>query len=113
MKWIDYAGTRLQTSDAIADAVLLYAVALARHSIADEVRIPVIGANGEIEEFGLLLGPASQFIVEPAVTSAHEPEDPALLELLTQRTRALGPIRPVAETGATGGPLDDYDLPAG
>lgn len=114
MKWIDYAGTRLETSDAIADAVIQYAVALARHGIADHVHIPVVTANGSIAQYDMLLGPASQLIALPAVSAVSDPDDRALLDDLAERIRLLEPIRAVAE------PIDevddgvgDFELPPG
>lgn len=64
MKRISYGGSTILTGDAIADALLDYATALARAGSADHVRVPGIGPLGRVELFDVVIGPASQVYAE-------------------------------------------------
>ena len=82
MKYIQYAsGCRVVTSDAVADAVIEYAAAL-----ADVVGIPRAAHRGPVR---LLLGPAIPISVVPAPDDAVQPEDPGLVAELQRRTAAV------------------------
>lgn len=62
MKRILYAGGRFLTDDAIADALMEYANVLAIVNSADVVSFPGIDDAGDIREFRLIVGPASQIL---------------------------------------------------
>lgn len=91
MKAIHYAGDVVVTGDAIAEAVVDYAGALARRESAAEITIPVRTAEGGTAEARMLLGPASQLVVGPAPDGAEELEDPELVATLLRFTRELAP----------------------
>lgn len=98
MKYINYSERRLLTGDAIARAVLDLAAALARVDDAESVTIPSIDGEGRRTETTLLLGPASQIVVDD-----HEDDggpgaelvDEQVLAELVRRTRVLGAPHPV------------------
>lgn len=64
MKTIIYAGDRIITGDDIAAAVLRCGKALAESSSAEMVDIPFVDESNVRHTATLLLGPASQIIVE-------------------------------------------------
>lgn len=98
MKLIHYAGETFLTGDGVADALLDYATALARRARADRVALPVI-SDGELARIEIVLGPASQLVVETREFDephAHELQDEELESDIRRRTGALHNPRPVA-----------------
>lgn len=93
MKRIHYASGSLLTGDAIADVLVRYAAALALGAAAAEVRPPVILESGEVGEAVLLLGPASQILVESEAFDGPELEDEEFVAEVDDLTAALGPRR--------------------
>jgi len=112
MRRIVYAGTAFYTGDALAEAVMEYARALARHGIADTVFVPGRTMQGERDRIEILLGPASQIVSEPADLDGAEILDPALVRRLTDKTAELAPLKPAAEPSDTsaGAPESFDDL---
>ncbi|PJJ62036.1 hypothetical protein [Compostimonas suwonensis] len=62
MKRILYGSGTLRTSDDVADAVLAYAMALSRRSIADSIDIPIVLDDGRVTEAALLLTPLTPLV---------------------------------------------------
>jgi hypothetical protein len=87
MKRLAYAGGSLVTGDAVTDAVLDYAAALARAGQADRIRVPALGVDDEITVFDMVIGPASQLIAEPVDVDHDELVDPELVADLRLRGR--------------------------
>lgn len=110
MKTIHYAGGTVLTNDDIADAVVDYAAALAKRETSAELTIPAILEDGSRSEASLLLGPASQIVAKPAVDPVGELVDAALVDEITHKTAALGPIRAEPGLAAMGGGLDEFGL---
>ena len=104
MRRIVYAGGTLYTGDAIAEALLDYARALARNGTADTVFVPAHTAEGDPGSIELLIGPASQLVSEPVDLAGRELTDEALVGRLRSLTAALEPRRPEAL------PADELDL---
>ncbi|WP_431220857.1 hypothetical protein [Leifsonia xyli] len=109
MRRIVYAGTAFYTGDALAEALLEYARALARHDIADTVFVPGRTMQGDLDRIELLIGPASQIVSEPVDLVGAELEDADLVAHLKGLTAQLAPHKPeaeraVGETGAAQGP---------
>ena len=98
MKKIVYGAAGVVTSDAIADAVMQYARALALGVKADLVEIPVRTESGGREYATMLLGPASQIISMPTEAEEGELNDKAVVEDLTAKTRKLGAPVPLPYT---------------
>ena len=83
---IHYADGRYLTGDDIARAVVECAQALAREGrAAATVTVPVWLPEGGVGEVAILIGPASQIVVEPAGPSEDELRDPEAVE----RIRAI------------------------
>ncbi len=64
VKSIRYDGSVIVTGDAIADAVAQYAAALGANGRTGLVRVPTFDEAGQIDEVELLLGPASEIVVQ-------------------------------------------------
>lgn len=65
MMRLEYAGGTLLTGEAIAEAVISYAAALARAQTSVNIEVPGITTEGVRGTFKILIGPASEIIVEP------------------------------------------------
>jgi hypothetical protein len=107
MRRIVYAGTAFYTGDTVAEALMEYARALARHDIADTVFVPGRTMQGDVDRVEVLIGPASQIVSEPVELVGPELEDDALVSRLRELTAQLAPRKPAAEPageqrGATG-----------
>ncbi|WP_150307239.1 hypothetical protein [Planctomonas psychrotolerans] len=113
MKSIHYAGDILLTGDAIADAVVQYASALALNKMSDTIDVPVRFPDGTIEKATFLLGPASQLVGVPTDSSFDEVVEEALVADLVRKTQQLQIPHP--RTGDTDTPnaelLDDLEYP--
>ncbi|OUE25871.1 hypothetical protein [Clavibacter michiganensis] len=89
MQIIHYGESTYVTGDDIAHAVLEYAKALAHAESSDVVAIPFRrddDADGRLE---LLIGPASQIVLERADEAIEEIRDAVLVADITRRTRLL------------------------
>ncbi|WIE82835.1 GAF and ANTAR domain-containing protein [Curtobacterium sp. MCPF17_021] len=86
MKYLVYGNSRIMTGDAIADAVLAYSVVLAQNSTTDIINVPTADAHGVATTVGLLLGPVTTVMTEPAPDDELEPDDDAFVAELTRRT---------------------------
>ena len=65
MKRILYSGGSVLTGDGIAHSIALYATSLARAGTAEAVVIPIV-AHGKLSTAEIVIGPASQLMVEDA-----------------------------------------------
>jgi len=99
MRRIYYTSGSVLTGDAIAEAVLAYAQALAKSPLADTIRIPVVQEeSGEHGIATLLIGPASQLMFVPERAERFdEPVDTALVDELDRLARVVGAARPVPQ----------------
>lgn len=104
MRRIVYAGGTFYTGDAIAEALLEYARALARQGTADTVFVPSHTAEGDTGATELLIGPASQLVSEPVDLAGDDLTDEGLVERLRDLTARLQPLRPEAQRA------DEIDL---
>lgn len=95
MKRISYAGNSVLTGDEIADAVVNYAEALARHDSAATIDMPVRAADGSVVTASLLIGPASQLVSMPEPQAEGDLTDERLVHDLERRTSQLESPRPV------------------
>jgi hypothetical protein len=84
---IHYADGRYLTGDEVAVAVVDYAEALAREgTAAATVVIPVRADDGSVQRVELLIGPASQIVIEAGDPSDDELLDPELVERIRAAT---------------------------
>lgn len=91
MRRLHYANGYMITPDAVSNAVLRYARALADAHTSDIVTIPVLGEGGTVASAHLLIGPASQLYSTQVLDSIAEFTDPELVADLEQRTRHIQP----------------------
>lgn len=106
MKEIIYAGGTFLTGDAIADALLDAAAALAEAQLAEPVDIPVVDADGNRDTTSLLLGPASQIVTRHAPSDGAELVDEHTLVKLDRLVARLRPVAGPDDGEPTGADLD-------
>jgi hypothetical protein len=99
VKRISYAEDHVVTGDAIADAVMAYAQALAMCGRSDTIDLPGLDAHGVRRRFRILVGPASQMLtsdVRPEDDDAGDGDitDDALVDDLLARTRDVAGASP-------------------
>jgi hypothetical protein len=75
MMRLEYAGGSVLTGEAIANAVIRYAAALAKAQSAVSLDVPGITEEGVEGTFTILLGPASQILIEPTDDDADITDD--------------------------------------
>lgn len=98
MERINYAAGSVLTGDRIAHAIATYAKALALKNQSDTVSFPVLLDSGRIALAEVLIGPASQIMNIPEPSDYDDVTDDDFVQLLTQKTDALGVSRPEPET---------------
>ncbi|MET3802587.1 hypothetical protein ABID70_002542 [Clavibacter michiganensis] len=105
MHTIRYADGRYLTGDDIARAVVECAQALAREgTAAATVTVPVRLPGGGVGRVAILIGPASQIVVEPAGPADDELRDPDAVD----RIRAVS-VRARQSQSATSVTADRQD----
>lgn len=97
MRSIHYADGVIVTGDDIADAVIVYAEALARSSRADTIDIPVRMPSGEVGRSQILVGPASQLVIVPSPAGVDEIVDAEIVRELHAKAERLNQPSPVSE----------------
>jgi hypothetical protein len=107
MKRVHYVDASFLTGDALADAVIEYAEALAKQSTSASMDVPVVLDGGAISSAKMLVGPASQLYAVPEAFDGDELEDAEALEQMVHQTSLLVPGRPVIESEPM--PLEDFD----
>ncbi|MGC5170261.1 hypothetical protein ACPW96_03365 [Micromonospora sp. DT81.3] len=88
---LHYTGDRILMADAIGEAVMRYASALAEAKTSDVIVVPVIDDKGQPSQAELLIGPASQLYSTPAPDADEVGADPAVIAELDRRARRLLP----------------------
>ncbi len=106
MLQLHYAGESVLVSNAVGEAVLRYARALADTHSSDVVAIPVIEPGGEVARAEFLLGPASQLYSTPAPGEVELAADDDLVAELDGKTRIL---RPSARVSTSQGEATEFD----
>jgi len=89
MRRIIYAGSWFYTGDAIAEAFIQYAAALARAETAGVIEFPGRNADGDVQRLQVLIGPASQLIAEDADVEWPEINSPEAVDRMGRLTAAL------------------------
>jgi hypothetical protein len=95
VKRVTYAGSEFVTGDDIASALLSCGRALAEASEAEAVTIPSLEQDGTITGVVVLIGPASQMIVQDAHVDADELIDVTAIARLQAIERRLRPVAAV------------------
>jgi hypothetical protein len=107
VKRISYGETSWFIGDDAADAVLDYAVELARHESAASVDLVVLDAAGAEQAVRFLLGPATMMMAETMASSFPEPDNAASVTAMGERVEALVHPPNVAASRERG-PLDYF-----
>jgi hypothetical protein len=87
MQIIHYSSESYLTGDDIAFAVVEYAKALALAESSATIGIPFQREDTSIGHLELLIGPASQIVLESSSTPGPELRDDELVASITQETR--------------------------
>lgn len=113
MQRVFYSGGSFLTSDHIAEAVLDYAMALAKAPLADVVHVPIVDEQTSRQTVAtILIGPASQLLSVPAeIDGLTDPIDTETVEELERRALLIGAPRPVPQAFREGisGIADEHE----
>ena len=103
MKNLVYGESSWLIGDSAADAILEYAVLMAKNASADTVDVVVLGPDGNRETTTLVLGPATMIQAQTTRSQLAEPDNAALLDYLGSRLHSAAqpaqPLDTVPETG--------------
>ncbi|MCU1440994.1 MAG: hypothetical protein JWP85_1991 [Rhodoglobus sp.] len=89
VKQITYSDSSWLVGDDAADAIIEYAVLLARIESADSVRVAALGANGREQDVTFLIGPATMMTAETTESGLAEPDNS---EAIADMHRRMGRI---------------------
>jgi len=95
MKNIRYDSTMILVADDVADAVIEYAAALSGGDRADTVDVPAVGPDGTMTTTKILIGPASEIVVEDADEDELEADAPEFVARLRQAAKTFGHSKPI------------------
>lgn len=98
MQRLHYTGDTLLVPDAVCEAILALASALADVQVSDVVRVPIVDEAGTLTEARMLIGPASQLYATPADDVTEIDVDPELVADIRRRTARLGVARSEPES---------------
>jgi len=98
MKQVTYAGTTFTTGTDIADALLSLVEALGANGSSASVRLPAVGAGGDITDVDVVIGPASEVVAVTVQSTAPELVDAETVAGFEKRVRDLDRPRPVASS---------------
>ena len=93
MQRLHYTGESLLVPDAVCEAIITFARALAGERVSDVVRIPVMDEAGVVTQASILIGPASQLYITPAPDASEIDVAPGLVEEILHRAALLAPAR--------------------
>ena len=97
MKNLVYGESSWLVGDEAADAVLEYAVLMAKHGTADTLDVAVLGPDGNAETTTLVLGPSTMIQAQTTRSELVEPDNSALLAHVGERLHAAAqPAQPLA-----------------
>jgi hypothetical protein len=102
MKRIYYGEANFLVGDEAGDALVEYAVLVAKRGSADLVKLAVLGPDGNEETASFVLGPGTTVLVETTRSELTEPANDAAIASLRER---------MAELSATAVPIDADILP--
>jgi len=104
-----YASGFILVSDAICDAVLRYAKALADVGESDLVSVPSMSDEGLRGEVRLLVGPASQIFSAPALDRGVDLEDEEAVASMLDKVARLQPAKAHADEQPLPGADADFE----
>jgi hypothetical protein len=103
MQKLYYASGYVLLDDAVCDALVRYARALADVGKSDLVIVPALSDEGMQGRTQLLIGPASQLFTAPALDRGIDLTDSDAVRSMKDRTARLQPSQPVYD-----GDTSDY-----
>ncbi len=89
MKQLRYGERTWLVGDAVTDALLDHAAALARADLAEHVVLQVLDINGMPEQIEFVLGPATMMVAELAAEEFDEPDNAEVERSMRGRTADL------------------------
>lgn len=89
MKHITYDGNSWLVDDAVADAIVDYAVLLAQKESADSLEIAAINDQGDRQFVTLLIGPATMMTVERSTSELDPPDNTDPIARVRERIRQI------------------------
>lgn len=89
MKSITYAEKSWLLGDAAADAVVEYAVLLAKTNSADSVDLQALSADGAPHLLTLVIGPATMMTAASEASVADEPDNEEAVAIIHERMRVI------------------------
>ena len=95
MKHIHYDATTILVGDDVADAVIEYAAALSGGDRADTVEVPAVAPDGTMTTTKILIGPASELVVEDAEDDVLEVDDTQFVARLRSAAKTFGHHEPI------------------
>ena len=95
MKTIHYDSSAILTGDDVADAVIEYAAALSGGDRADTVEVPAVAEDGTMTTTKILIGPASELVVEDADDDELETEHTEFVQRLRSAAKTFGHHEPI------------------
>ena len=99
MQRLHYTGDSLLVPDAVCEAIMTFAAALAGERVSDVVRVPVMDEAGVVTHASILIGPASQLYTTPAPDASEIYVAPGLVEEILHRAAVLAPARRSTDSG--------------
>jgi hypothetical protein len=85
VKQITYSDNSWLVGDDAADAIIEYAVLLARIESADAVQVAALGSDGQEQDVTFLIGPATMMTAETTESGLAEPDNSEAVADLRQR----------------------------
>jgi hypothetical protein len=95
MMKLDYAGGEVLVSDALCHALLNYSADIARTGGSENLRIPVLTADGARQFAEVVIGPASQLLATTIDTADVDLQDSVVIAEILGRSASLQPRRVV------------------
>lgn len=109
MMRLEYAGGSLLTGAAIAEVIVDYAAALAHADTAVHIDVPGRTADGVAGTFKILIGPASQILVEPTDDPDEIVDEEFVARTVEAMNRLEHPPAVLPDAAPTGGSALDWD----
>lgn len=89
MKHLTYDGAAWLLGDTAAQALLDYAVALAKTASADSIELQAIDEQGNTRGVAFLLGPATMMTADDSASEAPEPDNAAAVNEIEKLIAAI------------------------
>ena len=109
MQKLYYSSGFVFLDDAVCDALVQYAKALADVGKSDLVTVPALSDEGMHGRTRLLIGPTSQLFAAPALDRGVDLTDEESVKSMRQKAAHLQPARPVLDGEVAAFPDGDFE----